>query len=377
MNVQTTAARQSRRWRSMLWSLVAIVVLAVALPSVGYMVADASQVYGPQRDFTEESATNPRSDMWRDARSGESGFTAQSGPYVTDNLITNSGQNWRQIRGFQEDGGAGPLITYSGWILLAVLAMISVFFVIRGGVKLEEGRSGMTVQRWKAYERILHWFTALTFIVLAITGLSLLFGRTVLIPLFGHAGFAGYAQWAMYVHNVVGPAFSLSVLAMIVLWARDNIPTRTDVQWFKQGGGIFTKKHPSAGRMNGGEKAWFWGGVFVLGLIVSISGFILVFPNLEFQTRTIMAWSQVTHAVAALVWIGLFFGHVYIGTLGTEGVLEGMTRGRVDVNWAKQHHDLWYEDLIARGEQPMTEEELRRQKQEQAPGGGTAGQPGH
>lgn len=377
MNSQTIAARQSRRWRSMLWSLAAIIVLAVALPSIGYMVANAAQVYGPEREFSENSPTNPRSDMWRDARQGNAGTTTQSGPYVTDSLISNVGQNWRQIRGFQGDGDAGPLITYSGWALLIVLILLSAFFAVRGGVKLEQGRSGMTVQRWKGYERFIHWFTALTFIVLAITGLSLLFGRSVLIPLFGLTGFAGYAQWAMNVHNVVGPVFTIGVLAMVVLWAKDNIPTRVDLEWFKRGGGIFTKGHPSAGRMNGGEKAWFWGGVFGLGLIVSISGFIMVFPNLGFQTRDMMAWSQVIHAVAAVIWVALFFGHVYIGTLGTEGVLEGMTRGRVDVNWAKQHHNLWYEDLIAKGEQPVPEADLQKQGQGPAATGGASGQPGH
>ncbi|MEX0730835.1 MAG: formate dehydrogenase subunit gamma [Aquisalimonadaceae bacterium] len=369
MNMQTNTAMQSRRWRSMLWSMVAIVVLAMALPSIGYLVADANQVYGPQRDFTEDRATNPRSDMWRDARGGEGGYTSQSGPYVTNTMISNIGENWRQMR-------TGPVMTYGGWALVVVLVLISLFFVLRGRVKIDDGRAGMTVVRWKAYERFLHWFTALSFVVLAITGLSLLFGRTVLIPLLGHTGFASYAQFSMNVHNALGPVFSLAVLTMIVLWIKHNIPNRTDLQWFREGGGIVGKQHPSAGKMNGGEKAWFWGGVFALGLIVSVSGFIMVFPNLAFQTRDIMAWSNITHAVAAIAWICLFFGHAYIGTLGTEGALEGMTRGRVDVNWAKQHHDLWYEEVVANGEKPVSEEDLRLRKLGQAPGG-AAGQASH
>ncbi|MCP1673605.1 formate dehydrogenase subunit gamma [Natronocella acetinitrilica] len=369
MSSQSASAKGQRRWRAMMWSLLAIIALAIALPSMGYLAAHASAVYGPDRDFAEDRATNPRSDMWRDARVGEGGFTTQTGPYVTNTMISNVGENWRQIR-------TGPMVTYGGWALVVVLALISLFFVINGRVKIEGGRSGMTVVRWKAYERFLHWFTALSFIVLAITGLSLLFGRYVLIPVFGHSGFAAYAQLAYNVHNAVGPAFSVGVLAMIVLWVKHNIPNKTDLQWFKQGGGIIGGKHPSAGKMNGGEKVWFWGGVFTLGLVVIISGSILLFPNLGFQTREIMAWSQVVHAIASLVWIALFFGHAYIGTAGTEGALEGMTRGRVDTNWAKQHHDLWYEDLMAKGEKPVSEEELRRQKQGLPPAG-AAGQPGH
>jgi len=352
MKTQTTASK-NRRWRSMAWSLVAILVLAVALPSVGYLAAQ--QVYGTQPDFSEQSATNPRSDMWRDARFGEGGFTTQTGPYVTNTMISNVGENWRQLR-------TGPLTTIGGWLLIAMVIAISLFFALKGTTRIEEGRSGMTVLRWKTYERFLHWATAISFVLLAITGLSLLFGRTVLIPIFGHTGFAAYAQIAMNVHNYIGPLFSIGVVLMIVLWAKDNIPNRTDLEWFKQGGGIIGSKHPSAGKMNGGEKVWFWGGVFSLGLVVIVSGLILDFPNWGFQTREIMAWSQMIHAVAAIIWIAFFFGHAYIGTLGTQGALEGMTTGRVDTNWARQHHDQWYEELIAKGVKPVSVDELRAQK---------------
>ncbi len=366
-SIRTQPADARRRWRSMLWSLLAIAVLAIALPSMGYLVADAAQVYGPDREFSEDRATNPRSDMWRDARAGEGGFTTQTGPYTTNQMITNVGENYRQLR-------EGPIKTYGGWALIGVLVAISLFFAVIGRMRIEDGRSGMTVQRWKGYERFLHWFTALSFIILAITGLSLLFGRTVLIPLFGRSGFAAYAEGAMYVHNFIGPAFGVAVALMIVLWIRHNIPNRTDLEWFRKGGGMIGNHHPSAGKMNGGEKAWFWLGVFTLGLIVIISGLILDFPNWGFQTREIMAWSQITHAVAAIAWICLFFGHAYIGTLGTEGALEGMTTGRVDTNWAQQHHDLWYEEIIANGERPVPAEEPSEPK---PPPSEPAGQAGH
>ncbi len=368
MHAHNPSARAQRRWRATLWSIVAIIVLAIALPSISYVMAQTSGAYGGQRDFTEDRATNPRSDMWRDAREGSGGYTTQTGPYITNTMISNVGENWRQIR-------TGPLVTYGGWALVVVLALISLFAVVKGRIRIEGGRSGMTVERWKAYERFLHWFTALSFVVLAITGLSLLFGRYVLIPLFGHSGFATYAQFAYNVHNALGLFFSVAVLLMIVLWIRHNIPNKTDLQWFRQGGGIIGNKHPSAGKVNGGEKVWFWLGVVVLGLTVIISGFILLFPNMGFQTREIMAWSQVVHAVAALVWIALFFGHAYIGTIGTEGAFEGMARGRVDTNWAKQHHDLWYEEIVAKGEKPVPEDELRRQKE--APPVRVEGQTGH
>lgn len=347
MNEATVVNPGRRRWRSMVWSIVAIVMLAMLLPSLGYVMAqsgggDVPRGFGPERD------TNPRSQMWRDAREGQAGFTTQTGPYVTNTMINNSGENWRQFR-------TGPLVTYGGWFLAFALAVIVIFAVIVGRKQLDGGRAGMTILRWRGYERLLHWFVAAAFIVLAITGLSLLFGRTVLIPLFGPQGFAAYAQIAMEVHNYLGPVFSVALLLMIVLWAKDNIPTRTDVEWFKQGGGIFGKRHPSAGKLNGGEKVWFWFGVFALGLIVSVSGVILDFPIFG-QTRETMAISQGLHSIAAILWIGFFLGHAYIGTLGQDGALEGMTTGRVDVNWARQHHDLWYQEELANGAQPLPDD---------------------
>ncbi|MBA4741234.1 MAG: formate dehydrogenase subunit gamma [Azoarcus sp.] len=356
---EAKSANPQRRWRATLWSILAILALSVVLPSIGYVMAQS----GDGTAFGDRDA-NPRAEMWRDAREGEGGFTAQSGPYVTNTMISNVGENWRQFR-------TGPLMDYGGYFLAAVVILIALFFLIFGRSKIEHGRSGMTIPRWKAYERVLHWFVAISFIILAITGLSLLFGREVLIPLFGGEGFAGFAQLSMTVHNYLGPAFSVGVLLMILLWARHNIPNRTDIEWFKAGGGMVGKKHPSAGKANGGEKVWFWGGVFLLGILVSASGVILDFP-IWGQTRGDMALAQGVHAIAAILWIGFFLGHAYIGTLGTEGALEGMTRGRVDVNWAKQHHDLWYEDEIARGVKPEPEPE-----QSSSSGGAGVGQPSH
>ncbi|AUN96214.1 formate dehydrogenase subunit gamma [Pseudazoarcus pumilus] len=356
---EAKSANPQRRWRATLWSILAILALSVVLPSIGYVMAQS----GGGTAFGDRDA-NPRAEMWRDAREGEGGFTTQTGPYVTNTMISNVGENWRQFR-------TGPLMEYGGYFLAAVVILIALFFLIFGRSKLEHGRSGMTIPRWKGYERVLHWFVAISFIVLAITGLSLLFGREVLIPLFGAAGFAGFAQLSMTVHNYLGPAFSVGVLLMILLWARHNIPNRTDIEWFKAGGGMVGKKHPSAGKLNGGEKVWFWGGVFLLGILVSASGVILDFP-IWGQTREDMALAQGVHAIAAILWIGFFLGHAYIGTLGTEGALEGMTRGRVDVNWAKQHHDLWYEDEIARGVKPEAE-----QSSSSGGAGAGVGQPSH
>lgn len=354
MTTHTDIARQKRRWRAMLWSLATILVLAVALPSLGYLTV-AAQNNPPER-FTEDKATNPRSDTWREARDGTHGYTTASGPYVTDNLINNSGQNWRQYRAAPDNGndGLSPLQLYGGWLIIASLIAVALVFAIIGQSKIKAGRSGETMVRWNLFDRSLHWFVAVTFILLGVTGLSLLFGRAFLIPLFGPAGFSAYAQGAMLVHNFVGPAFSVGLLLMIVLWAKENLINRDDIIWLRQLGGLIGKDSPPAGRMNGGHKLWFWLGVVFLGILVAVSGFVLDFPNFG-QSRATMALAHVIHSSAAIIWIGAFFGHVYMGTIGTEGTLEGMTTGRVDANYVKQHHNKWYAELIQRGQRPQPE----------------------
>jgi len=185
-----------------------------------------------------------------------------------------------------------------------------------------------------------HWYTAILFIVLAITGLSLLFGRAVLIPIMGREAFGAYAQFAKDLHNYTGPLFSLGVLAIILFWFRDNLPEWRDLEWLKKGGGMGRNaEHVPAGRMNAGEKVWFWF-ILTFGVLVIASGYVLDFPNFG-QDRGTMQAAHVVHTVLAMAWIALALGHIYIGTLGTEGALEGMATGKVSEEWAEQHHELW------------------------------------
>ena len=249
-------------------------------------------------------------------------------------LIQNSGQNWRRIRN-------GLIASISPWILAGVFFVIALFFVIFGRDKLEEAPDGQTLERFSAAERWLHWITAVLFIVMALSGLSMLFGRAVLIPVFGLAGFSGYMGVAMQIHNYAGPIFLSGVIIEIVIWIRFNIPQKIDLVWFKNLGGMVGKgPRPHSGKINGGEKAWFWV-LVVAGLGMGATGLILDFPNFG-QSRLLMQVAHVIHASLAVLFIAASFGHIYIGTVGAEGTFEGMWRGRVSTSWASQHADLWY-----------------------------------
>lgn len=279
--------------------------------------------------------TNPIAAYWRQIRQGQSGYSAVSGQ-ETGVLIQGSGENWRRLRN-------GLVATLGAWLLAATVFALGIFFMIRGTVKLSHEKTGQRVARWNRFERFLHWYTALLFLLLTWTGLSLLYGRATLIPLIGHKDFAGYAEYAKLIHNFAGPLFIAGLLLMISHWLRDNIPNRLDIEWFKAFGGLIGDQHPSAERMNGGEKAWFWLLTFA-GLGVCISGLLLDFPNLGSE-RIILQISHLLHSILGIVLIVGSLGHIYIGTIGTEGAFEGMISGKVDTSWAEQHHDIWFRNI--------------------------------
>lgn len=346
-NTKTSNASGARHKRIMIWSFVIILVGSVAMPFTGYFLADTPSV---QAAATED--TNPRANYWRAVRDGGQGYTAASGPYTTNVLIENGGQNWRQLRN-------GPIASLTPWWLALVLLAIGAFYVLRGRIDLEQSTSGRSVERWTLPERVLHWYTASLFIILTITGLSLLFGRAALIPVIGLRGFSAYADFAIALHNYLGPFFVVGVFLEIIAWVKHNIPNEVDIEWIKRWGGMMGRgKHPRAGRMNGGEKIWFWI-VATVGVAVCITGLILDFPNFD-QSRGTMQLSNVIHSVLSVIWVSVAFGHIYIGTIGTEGALEGMTTGRVSAEWAKQHHDIWYEELERKGEVEVGRPSSRR-----------------
>ena len=231
--------------------------------------------------------------------------------------------------------------------ILGMLALLVIFYLVRGMVRLESGRSGRVLVRFSAFERLVHWMTAACFILLAISGLNITFGRPLLLPLIGPDAFTAWSQWAKYAHNYLSFPFTLGVFTIFLMWIAWNIPNRVDVEWMKRGGGIVGHDHPPADRFNAGQKMIYW--IVVLGgTAVAVSGYILMFP---FYGTNIagMQVAQVVHGVAALLFVAVMLAHIYIGTIGMEGAFEGMWDGTVDVNWAKEHHRVWLEKEIVEG----------------------------
>src|ERR1700686_3597579 len=248
-------------------------------------------------------------------------------------LIQPAGRTWAY---FHE-----VLLHWGGAIvIIGTIALLGLAYMIVGRLRIAAGRSGQKILRFKTFERFSHWLTAVSFVILGLTGLNITFGKIVLLPVIGPQAFSSVSEAAKYVHNFTSFAFVVGLVLIVVIFFRDNLLEKVDVDWLKQGGGFIKNKHAPAGRFNLGEKLVYWLSL-VAGVAVSVSGFLLLFPFFGTDIAD-MQLAQVVHAVVAVLFVALILGHIYIGTLGIEGAFEAMGSGEVDLNWAKEHHDLWF-----------------------------------
>jgi formate dehydrogenase subunit gamma len=275
--------------------------------------------------------------VWRDVRKeGQSHFTTVQGREAGV-LVQSAGETWRQIRN-------GPVTFYGGWlVVLAVLAIAAIYFA-KGPIKLHDKPTGRMVERFTSAERWAHWVMGISFVVLGLSGLVMLFGKFVLLPVIGYTLFSWLSALAKNLHNFVAPLFAVSLVVFILMYLKDNLPKAYDFSWFAKAPGFFAGKHVPSGRFNGGEKAWFWGGVVVLSIALVVSGAILLFPNFD-QLRATMQQASIVHMVAAVLVISVAIGHIYMGTIGVDGAYQAMRSGYVDEVWAREHHEYWYHEV--------------------------------
>lgn len=249
--------------------------------------------------------------------------------------LMQPGRDWRAFN--QE-----TLPRLGGIAVFGVLAVLVLFYLVRGKIRIDAGPSTMRITRFGSVDRFVHWLTATSFIVLALTGANVTFGKTLLLPVMGAEGFAGWAGFAKLIHNYVGFAFMAGVALTFLIWVKDNVPTGTDLRWFVAAGGLLSKgKHPPAKRFNGGQKIVFWS-VVLGGAFLALSGWHLLFPTAEGLAE--VQWHATLHGTVAFVMIALIIGHIYIGSVGMEGAFDAMASGEVDLNWAKEHHSLWVKE---------------------------------
>src|SRR6202142_1508446 len=261
-----------------------------------------------------------------------------------------AGREWREYR-------TVTLKWIGGVAMLGILALLTMYYLWHGTMRIEAGRSGRTILRFNVFERFVHWLTAVTFVILAVTGLNITFGRSLILPWLGPSAFSEWSEWAKFSHNYLSFAFTTGLVLMFLIWVARNLPSRNDVVWFKNGGGMFGGKEPPAEKFNGGEKLIFWISTIGGGLVVA-TGFVLLFP---FYGTTVgnMELAEIVHSVVAVLYVSAMFVHIYMGTIGVEGAFEAMAEGNVDVNWAKERHSLWYEEEKQLGAPPRQVQPMR------------------
>lgn len=271
-------------------------------------------------------------DTWRAIRQGEAGFIAGQ-PAARGVLIQSEGEAWRAARN-------GKVAWYGGLALVGVTLAIAAFYLIRGKIMLDGGSSGSSILRFTKIERIGHWLTAGSFLVLGFTGLNMMFGRWLLEPIIGKSLFSWLTWAGKWLHNLSGFFFIAGLVMIFVLWAKDNLWDRYDFGWIVHGGGLLKKGvHPPAAKFNFGQKTQFWM-VILVGSLVSGTGVSLLFP-FTFADLHGMQVLQLIHAALAVVMVLFILGHIYIGTIGMEGPTTAVTTGYVDREWARQHHSVW------------------------------------
>lgn len=254
-------------------------------------------------------------------------------------LIQPEGREWRDFH--------NKTLTWVGGIaVLGMLAILVIFYMSKGRIAIEAGPAGRTIKRFNGFERAAHWMTASSFVVLGLSGLNLTFGRFLLLPIIGPEAFTAVSLWGKIAHNYLAFPFTLGIVLLFLVWVKDNIPNARDIAWFKAGGGLLGHGHPEAARFNGGQKMVFW--ITVLGgALVSISGYILIFPFVMTDIAG-MQLAHIVHGVLSVLMVAAMIAHIYIGSVGMEGAFDAMGSGEVDLNWAKEHHSLWVEQEMAK-----------------------------
>ncbi|OZI16929.1 formate dehydrogenase subunit gamma [Bordetella genomosp. 7] len=319
---------------------------------------DAAELPGyAQQTNAQRAQVQPGNNapMWRQVNSGEPGYSSlprtqapEAGVLIQrfvqypGSLYTNAGEAWRQVRNHW-------IIPYGGGLLLIALVAILLFYLAKGSIKLREAETGRKIERFTYFERAAHWVNAAAFVILALSGIVMAFGRHIMLPWMGSALF-GWLTWVLKtVHNFVGPVFAVSLAVVLLTFVKDNIFRRYDWTWLRKGGGLLRSQHVPAGRFNAGEKLMFWFGMLALGIIVVASGLFLdrVIPGSLVYTRGNMQIAHMVHAVSVILMMCMIMGHIYLGTIGMQGAYKAMKTGYVDETWAREHHDVWYEDIKA------------------------------
>jgi formate dehydrogenase subunit gamma len=200
------------------------------------------------------------------------------------------------------------------------------------------------VLRYAFHERLIHWLAAVSYIYLMLTGLAFWSPW-----LFWIATLLGGATVSRELHPWLGLSFVVATVLMYAIWGRQMRETQLDKEFWRAVPHYIRNEDelvPSADRFNAGQKFLFWG-FFWCGNLLLLSGLILWFTELvPWNLRYLRYFAVIVHPAAALLTIGLFIIHVYMGTAMERGAFDSVIRGDVSVGWARRYHRVWYEHTL-------------------------------
>ncbi len=319
------------------------------LPLLAAVVVLALPAAAQQPNSVNPTASSVKEKQLLDALKPGSTDTVSGRISIPDgragNLIQPAGKDFRVL---QQD----TIPKVGAYAILGSLGVLALFFMFRGRIRISGGPSGRTIVRFGSMSRYAHWLAATSFLLLGLTGLNLVFGKSLLLPVIGPEGFASLTQAGKFVHNYVSFAFALGIILMFVMWVKDNLPKGSDIRWFVQGGGLVGSKHPPADRFNGGQKLIFWSTILG-GVALSVSGYLMMFKPPEVAIAGLQL-ATIVHGLVGLILVAIIIAHIYIGTLGMEGAFDAMGKGQVDLNWAKEHHSIWVDKVAMKRPQDIS-----------------------
>jgi len=201
------------------------------------------------------------------------------------------------------------------------------------------------IERYTANDRSNHWITAICFVLLALSGLSMFHPA-----MFWLSGLLGGGPWTRILHPFIGLVMFVSFMILVLRFWHHNFLERNDVQWMRQIGDVLTnheEKLPPIGRYNAGQKILFWVllasmlGLLLTGLVIWRAYFSYLFPV------TVVRAAALLHAFLGFVIICSIIVHIY-AALWIKGSIRAMTRGWVTYAWARKHHKQWYDEVVDR-----------------------------
>lgn len=207
------------------------------------------------------------------------------------------------------------------------------------------------VVRYSGIARINHWITAISFVLLMVSGLALfhpsLFGLSVLF---------GGGENMRWLHPWLGVVLSISYLILFLRFFKANLPEGTDIKWLSKIRYVIAgdEEHlPEVGKYNVGQKAVFWSQALIIPIMLVtgiglwqqwgsvIGSAIGIHATIEQQR-----WAAVIHAAVAVLAIVVWMIHVY-AAIWVRGTMSAMTEGIVSGGWAWRHHRKWLRKEVA------------------------------